>query len=312
MNDWRPTASREALEQRAEAVRTVRAFFEARGMLEVDTPALSAYAPTDPNVHSLYTVVRGAGRRWLQTSPEFPMKRLLAAGYGDCWQLCRVFRDGESGSLHNPEFTMLEWYRVGWDDARLMDEVDALLRTVVSKPGPTTRITYADAFEQATGVALREADEACCAAIGARADISVPADLPLSAWHDLLHGALVIPSLGHDGPCFITDYPIAQAALARARPGQSAVASRFELVVDGVELANGYHELADVAEQRARFAADNAARIAGGVDAMPVDYPFLAALAHGLPDCAGVALGLDRMVMLATGAGNLSEVMAFR
>jgi lysyl-tRNA synthetase class 2 len=218
------------------------------------------------------------------------MKRLLAAGYGDCWQMCKVFRDGESGRMHNPEFTLLEWYRVGFDDAALMAEVDALVRNCLDGHrvlGPTRRITYADAMQLASATdraALDHDDE------------------------DLIFGALVAPRLGLEGPCFVTDWPVAQAALARSRPGNPELAGRFELFISGIELANGYHELCDPAEQRRRFAADNTAR---GRAAVPVDERLLAALEAGLPDCTGVALGVDRLVMLALGVSTITDVVAF-
>lgn len=306
--DWRPAATRAALELRATLASRVRAFFSDRGLLEVDTPALSAYAPTDPNIESVPVELPVAGTRWLQTSPEFPMKRLLADGIGDCWQLCRVFRGGEAGRLHHPEFMMLEWYRVGWDDARLIDEVDALVRHVlkgIRVLGPTERVGYADAFERATGVAFADADAATCRVLVSEPDL----ELDPAQWHDLVMGRRVIPSLGRDGPCFITGFPAAQAALARLRDAHHA--ARFELVIDGVEVANGFHELTDPVEQRARFERDNAARKAADLPQMPLDENLLAAMAHGLPDCAGVALGFDRLVMLAAGARRISDVVAF-
>ncbi|MEX0900607.1 MAG: EF-P lysine aminoacylase EpmA [Gammaproteobacteria bacterium] len=308
MDDWRPTAGRHALEVRAELMRRTRAFFDARGLLEVETPMLSAAAPTDPNIPSV-----AAGDRWLQTSPEFPMKRLLAAGVGDCWQLCRVFRAGEAGRLHNPEFTLLEWYRVGWDDAALMDEVETLVNEVLAgfralEPGE--RVTYAQAFHRATGVAHVAADAERCAAIARDCNLAAPPDLTLAQWHDLILGAVAMPKLGCDGLCFITDFPAEQAALARLR-GMPPVAARFELVVDGMEIANGYHELCDPVEQARRFHADNAARATAGLPTLPQDARLLAALEHGLPDCAGVALGFDRLVMLALGADHIQDAIAF-
>jgi elongation factor P--(R)-beta-lysine ligase len=313
LTDWRPTAARDALEVRAELMRRARAFFDARGVLEVETPMLSAAGPTDPHIHSLATELRGAGARWLQTSPEFPMKRLLAAGVGDCWQACRVFRDGEVGRLHNPEFTLVEWYRIGWDDAALMGEVESFVRALLAgfRPlGNGERVTYAQAFQRATGVAHVDAGADACARIAADAGVHAPAGLTLPQWHDLIVGAVAMPTLGREGLCFITDYPAEQAALARLR-GRPPVAARFELVIDGVELANGYHELCDAGEQAARFHADNAARAALGLEAMSPDARLLAALEHGLPDCAGVALGFDRLAMLALGADHISEVLAF-
>lgn len=314
MASWRPTATRDALTQRAELLRRMRAFFDARGVLEVETPALAAAAPTDPHIASLNTQLAGVGRRWLQTSPEFPMKRLLAAGYGDCWQLARVFRDGEAGRLHSPEFSLLEWYRIGWNDAQLIDEVDALMRALFDgyrAAGPIERIRYAEAFERATGVAFAAATPSACASILVRAGASFPEQMPDAAWHDLVMGVVVAPTLGHNGLCFVTDYPATQAALARLRDDNQAFAGRFELFIDGVEVANGYHELTDGAEQRRRFEADNAARVAAGLPPMPIDEALLAALDAGLPGCAGVAVGFDRVVMLALGATSIAEVTAF-
>lgn len=289
-------------------MRRARAFFDERDLLEVETPMLSSAAPTDVNIHSLST-----GDRWLQTSPEFPMKRLLADGIGDCWQLCRVFRAGEAGRLHNPEFTLLEWYRVGWDDDALMDEVEAFVHEMLD--GYRTldageRVTYAQVFHRATGVSHAAADAGRCAAIARDCGLAAPEALTLAQWHDLIVGAVAMPTLGCDGLCFITDYPAEQAALARLR-GRPPVAARFELVIDGIEIANGYHELNDPAEQARRFNADNAARVAAGLPAMPQDTRLLAALEQGLPDCAGVALGFDRLVMLALGAESIQDVIAF-
>lgn len=301
-------AVRATLESRAALAARIRGFFAARGSIEVDTPALSNYAPTDPNIQSLATEVPGHGRLWLHTSPEFPMKRLLAAGVGDCWQLCRVFRGGESGRLHRPDFLMLEWYRVGWDDLRLMDEVDALVRHAIGdrRPlGPSTRITYADAFCEHTGIAFEDATPDACREMLEDDDL----ELALGEWHDLVMGRLVVPALGRDGPCFITAYPRDQAALARIRP--DGTAARFELVIDGVEIANGYHELTDAVEQRARFERDNAVRRACGREPMPIDEALIAALAAGLPECAGVALGFDRLLMVAAGATAIAEVEPF-
>ena len=312
MHDWRPTATRRALVARAEFLRRTRAFFDARGVLEVETPYLSPAAPTDLHLAPVVATVSET-RRHLHTSPEFAMKRLLAAGAGDCWQLCRVFRDGEQGALHNPEFTLLEWYRLGLDDAALMDEVDSLMHALCNGfkvLGPTTRVAYADAFRDAVGVA-HDADAGAIARALREAGVVPPADADRATLVDFAAGALMVPALGRDGPCFVVDYPADQAALARLR-GELPVAARFELVIDGVELANGYHELTDAAEQRRRFDADNAARAAAGRPVMPVDERLLAALEHGLPDCAGVAVGFDRVLMLALGAADLSEVLAFR
>lgn len=311
MTDWRPTATRRALEARATFLRRTRAFFDARGVLEVETPYLSDAAPTDPHIASVGATVDGE-RRYLHTSPEFPMKRLLAAGIGDCWQWCRVFRDGERGALHHPEFTLLEWYRVGFDDAALMRELDELVRGLFDGfrgLGATTRVAYADAFHASLGVPVDAGTDELRRALDA-ASVAAPDDADRAALVDLAAGAVMVPELGRGGPCFVTDFPADQAALARLR-GEPPVAARFELVIDGIEVANGYHELTDAVEQRRRFDADNAVRARAGRPVMPVDERLLAALGHGLPGCAGVAVGMDRLLMLALGATDIAEVLAF-
>ena len=316
--DWRPTAPPENLRTRARVLATIRAFFAARGVLEVDTPALAAATVTDLHLHSLATRYRGPGADdgltlYLQTSPEFAMKRLLAVGSGPIYQICKAFRDGEAGRRHNPEFTMLEWYRPGWDHHRLMDEMDELLAAVLGVPA-AERLGYRDAFLRHAGV-----DPHRCSAerlterlVEAGVAAPDPEGLDRDDLLDLLLTRLVEPHLGRDGSAtFLHDYPASQAALARVRPDDPPVAERFEVFVDGVELANGFHELTDAAEQRRRFAADLAARRRRGLPRVPVDHRLLAALEHGLPTCAGVALGIDRLVMLACGADRLDQVLAF-
>lgn len=244
------------------------------------------------------------------------MKRLLAASSGDIYQICRVFRDGEAGRRHNPEFTLLEWYRTGFDHHRLMDEVAELLAGLLQPFRPLAapeRFSYRDAMLKHAGV-----DPFTDAADRIRARIHEAGVVPpdslgddRSAWLDLLLSICVAPQLGHGRAAFIYDFPPAQAALARIRPEAQPVAERFEVFVDGLELANGFHELTDAEEQRARFDSDLAARERVGSSAAPVDEHLLAALAAGLPDCAGVALGFDRVVMLATGASHIREVLSF-
>jgi len=295
-----------------------RQFFEDRGVLEVETPILSAAAVSDPQIESLATRVAGVpGRVYLCPSPEYAMKRLLAAGSGDIYQICKVFRDAERGRWHNPEFTMIEWYRLGLDDAALMDEVEALVRSLL-EPGrrlePAERLSYSAALRRHAGIdafgsSERELDEAA-----ARHGISCDAQLDRDAKLDLLMGLIVGPALGRERPCFICDYPASQAALARLRPvraGEPQVAARFELYLDGLELANGFHELAQPQEQRARFSQDLESRGARGQAVPPLDENLLAALENGMPDCAGVALGFDRLVAIALGADRLAEAMAF-
>lgn len=312
-SDWPPSARLETLQARAAMFAHIRQFFATTGALEVETPILSQFAVTDPALASLATRVGGAAR-YLQTSPEFPMKRLLAAGSGAIYQICKVFRDDERGRRHHPEFTLLEWYRPGWDHHQLMDEVAALTRVVLARPDfPVERITYRDLFRReldldpwtATIADLR--DTALAAGI---AD-AVTLDLEPDGWLDLLLTHRLEATLGRDGMTFLYDYPPSQAALARIRPGPFPAAERFELYLNGIELANGYHELTDTAEQQARFAADLALRQAQGQPILPLDVRLLGALASGLPACAGVALGLDRLLMLATGATHIDEVLAF-
>lgn len=302
---------------RARLLREVRAFFDARGVLEVETPQLSAAAATDLHLDSLpVSLPGGMGLRWLHTSPEFPMKRLLAAGAGDIWQLARVFRGAESGRRHNPEFSLLEWYRVGWDAAALMGEVDALLRALATdrvELGPTVRLSYREAFRVHAGFDPFTAPAGDIVAALAAAGGDPPGGLheDRAAALDLALALLVEPHFDPARPTFMFDFPASHAALARIRPGDPPVAERFELFLGGMELANGFHELTDAAEQAERFAADLAARRSRGLADLPVDDRLLAALAHGLPDASGVALGFDRLVMVLAGAEHISEVMAF-
>ncbi len=331
--DWRPSASLETLRRRADLAAAVRAFFAERGVLEVETPSLAAATVTDPHLRSLVTHCAepaggGSRRLYFQTSPELAMKRLLAAGSGAVYQLGRAFRDGEAGRRHNPEFTLLEWYRPAFDHHRLMDEVEELLRATLGdrlSALPAERLTYRQAFERHAGVdPFRDPPERLRAA-AERATSGTPPDLgdDRDAWLDLLMATVVEPRLGWEdeageGPhraLFVHDFPASQAALARLRPaaepGGPALAERFELFVAGVELANGFHELADPAEQRRRFEGDLATRRDRGLPEVAMDERFLAALEAGLPPCAGVALGFDRLVMLATGAASIAEVLAF-
>jgi lysyl-tRNA synthetase class 2 len=310
---WRPSAEIEILRGRAAILARLRAFFAERGVLEVETPALSAATVTDLHLHSLAAKVEYAGESrlfYLQTSPEFAMKRLLAAGSGPIFQLCRSFRDGESGRLHNPEFTMLEWYRPGYDHQKLMDEMADLLELLLGGPR-AERKTYGEAFAAVYGIDPHAAKAEELAALAAARGIEVVGygkDSPVDDWLMLLFSLGVEPGLGRGRPTFIYDYPASQAALARVADGR---ARRFEVYAHGIELANGFHELSDAAEQRRRFEADREERRRRGLPLPPIDENLLAALEAGLPDCAGVALGVDRLVMLALGKKSLAEVIAF-
>jgi lysyl-tRNA synthetase class 2 len=286
--DWAPSCSLAALSARAGLLASVRAFFHDRGVMEVQTGVIGAATVTEPAVESI--AVPGLG--YLQTSPEYQMKRLLAAGAPSIYQLGPVFRAGEAGRRHNPEFIMLEWYRLDFDDRQLMDEVAALLSATLG-PAPCDAIPYAEVVARAPAAIEVQAS-------GGLSEREL-LDLRFSRGLDLLP----------PGRWFVTDYPADQAALARRRPDNPAVAARFELVVNGLEIANGYHELADPREQRARFEHDLAIRRAGGQPEHPPDERLLAALEHGLPGCAGVALGFDRLLMLKLGARSLHEVMPF-
>lgn len=304
----------------------IRAFFAAAGVMEVETPILSHAGATDPALASLSLssgrsgVGSGADRTlFLQTSPEFPMKRLLASGSGPIYQICKVFRGEERGRRHHPEFSLLEWYRPGLDDGQLIDEVAELVRAVLQRPMlPMQRIRYRDLFREVLDLdpftapvqTLREA------AITAGIPDADRLDLERDAWLDLLLTQCLEARLGRSGMSFLCDYPPSQAALARIRPAgdppdDQAVAERFELYIDGVELANGFHELTDAVEQGARFAHDRTERRRLGLTEIPHDTRLLAALQAGMPASSGVALGLDRLLMIAVGATHIDQVLAF-
>ena len=293
-----------------------RACFAEAGVLEVETPLLSRAAVTDVHLESVPAEVAGQGRMYLHTSPEYPMKRLLAAGLGDCYQVCRVFRDGECGPQHNPEFTMIEWYRVGFDATQLMDDVERVVGRMLAGLRDwqaAERVTYREAVRELGGVDPMTASAGTLAAALEGHGVAPPSSArsDREALLDLLVSTVVGPRLGRDGAVFVHDYPASQAALARIRAAEHPVADRFELYLDGLELANGFHELADAGEQRRRFEADLSARASLARAPRPLDERFLAALAHGLPDCSGVALGFDRLVMAALRLGSIDQALAF-
>ena len=320
MEDWQPTAGVEAVRLRAQLNAAMRAFFAGRGVVEVETPVLSRGGNTEPNIapFSLEFSGRteGAPRaRWLRTSPEHALKRLLAAGVGDCYELGRVFRDGEAGGRHNPEFTMLEWYRVGWDHRRLAEETAELARAALALVGREARlehIAYRDLYRERLGVdPFLATDDALRMVLG---DVVVdPQGLVRDDWLDLLMTHRLQPGFDPAVMLAVHDWPATQCALARLRCGNDGIAfaERFELYLGPVELANGYHELTDAAEQRARFERDLAVRGGRGAPRPPLDDAFLAALAHGLPSCAGVALGVDRLLMAMLGTERIADVLAF-
>jgi len=306
-----------ALQLRAKLNAAIRAFFAERCVLEVETPVLSQAGNTEPNIQSFSThftghVDAGASLRWLRTSPEYPLKRLLAAGVGDCYELGRVFRNGEAGGRHNPEFSMLEWYRVGWNDRRLAQETIALVRSalvLVGREATVQVLTYRELFVQTLGIdPLCDSIETLRAALG---DIAIdPRGLTRDDWLDLLMTHHIQPGFARDSLTVVHDWPASQCALARVRHDDPPVAERFELYLGSFEVANGYHELNDAREQRARFVRDNAVRAARGLPQLPLDERLLAVLSQ-LPDCAGVAVGVDRLLMALRGTAQIDHVLAF-
>lgn len=306
--DWQPSASIEKLQLRAKILAQIRQFFAARNVLEIETPLLCSTTATDPHIAS----ISADKNRFLQTSPEFCMKRLLAAGSGSIYQICKSFRDDEIGRLHNPEFTILEWYRTGFNHLQLMTEMDQLLQEIL-KTAAAQRYTYQEIFEKYLQLNPHSSSVAELKQCAEKNNITatVLEDENPDSWLHVLLTHLIEPKLGKDAPIFIYDFPISQAALARIRPGNPAVAERFEVYYKGIELANGYHELADANEQRKRFANDLEKRKQLGYREIPADEKLLIALSHGFPDCAGVALGIDRLVMLAANANSIAEIMSF-
>lgn len=315
---WQPSASFEALRLRARLNAAVRAFFAERNVVEAETPVLSRAGNTDPNIASFSLEfsgrTEGAPRaRWLRTSPEYPLKRLLAAGFGDCYELGRVFRDGEAGGRHNPEFTMLEWYRVGWDHRQLIEEAASLVNAalaLVGRAAQLKQVSYHALYREQLGVDPATANDAQLrAALG---DVVIdPQGLGRNDWLDLLMTHRLQPSFPADQLLAVYDYPASQCALARIREGEPAVAERFELYLGPLEIANGYHELADATEQRVRFEHDLQRRGERGDVQPPRDENLLSALSDGFPSCAGVALGMDRLLMAMLGTGRIADVLAF-
>lgn len=301
------------LEQRARLLARIREFMARRSILEVETPVLHPGGNPDANIQGLTTTVnspfgQGPQRFFLHTSPEFAMKRLLAAGSGPIYQITRVFRDGEAGRYHQPEFTMLEWYRPGFNHLDLMDEMDELLLDLGLQSG--RRETYAALFERACRLNPHDCSLAELQAVAAELGLSTESS-DRSMLLDLVFSHAVLPHLGRERPCFVYDFPVCQAALARLRPPDNAAAERFELFINNMEIANGYNELTDISEVNNRFEMENERRREQGRATVPVDRHFLAALEQGLPPCAGVAVGVDRLLMALAGSHALADVLAF-
>jgi lysyl-tRNA synthetase class 2 len=306
---WRPSASLTALQQRARIYHQIRTFFDMRDCLEVDTPLLSPSTNTDANIESIKASNLGQ-TLYLQTSPEFAMKRLLAAGVGSIYQICHAFREGEKGRRHNPEFTLLEWYRIGFDYQQLMDEIECLIDNISGESNHYQRISYRQLLLDHIDVDM---DKIELLGLQQKVDQLVPgtsvAELDVDQCLDLLIGLVIAPEI--TGYVFVYDYPVSQAALARVKTTNPNVAERFELFYNGLELANGFSELCDSSQQRARFEGDNNRRLAAGLEPYPVDELLLSALNSGLPECAGVAIGLDRLLMVLLGKGSIDQVLSF-
>lgn len=331
MNDWRPSASPELIKLRADTLRNIRAFFDAKKILEVDTPILSSATIPDPFIESFHTryipltQVMQRDNYYLQTSPEFPMKRLLASGIGSIYQISKVFRQGESGPRHNPEFTLLEWYRDGWNHHQLMQEICELLHALLSSHVELAEpqfITYGAAFQESLGINPHSASQetliACAENLGL--DNVLDKDDDRDRFLELLFSHAIEANLGKSKDendivkpciCFLYHYPASQASLAKTRQEHGhAIAERFEVFIDGMELGNGFHELNDANEQRKRFQVDNQFRIQAGQSVIPMDEYFLAAV-DSLPDCAGVAIGIERLLMVLSQSQHINDVITF-
>ena len=310
MSEWEPSGGIDELRARAVMLADVRAFLSSRSVLEVDTPSLGQFAITDPNIE-LFEVATPDGTRFLQSSPEYAMKRLLASGSGDIFQLGKVFRSGEHGGRHNPEFVMLEWYRVDWTHYQLMREVAELIAETLRLS--TWQIWSLEAlFDHFCQINLHEATELELKVAVVNARIDVVGDLDKLDYLDLLMTHVVEPGIALWGLVFIVDFPKQQAALSRIiERGDNPVAARFEAYVHGVELANGYWEESDPDILTKRFQADNGLRASRGQAAREIDERLISASRAGVPDCAGVAVGFDRLLMLAQGRSELSQVMSF-
>ena len=326
--DWRKSATNEMLLKRALMLKSIRAFFDDRGVIEVETPVLARFCTTDPHLDSLQTHFRDH-TCYLNTSPEYAMKRLLASWGEPVFQICKAFRDDELGPFHNPEFTLLEWYRPGFSQQQLMVELEHLvlelgqLLSVSSAENHEStvcqfqRVSYQQAFEDSVGLNPHVADTSQCYGVVKANNIEIPQGLglddSLDAWLDWILVQLVAPSFQHDGFTFLYDYPASQCALAKlgTNPERQQVAKRFELFYGELELANGFDELTDAQEQQSRFRHENARRADSGKSTCELDSYLIAALEHGIQDCAGVALGLDRLLMVLAEESSIDKVLAF-
>jgi len=316
VSKWHPNATLEIINLRAELLNKARQFFQSNNYLEVETPFLSRSTTPDPNIESFITEFNQV-QYYLHTSPEFPMKRLLASGSGAIYQICKVFRQGELGKNHNPEFTMIEWYQPQLDYHGLMQQLDKLVRVLLQDKialKETVLYSYRQVFKDYLALDPFVDEKEQLLAIIQQNNIQLygnGADLTKDALLDLLMTHLIQPRLPEACPVFIYDYPASQAALANIRKDNVAVAERFELFINSMELANGYQELLDADEQQRRFESENKIRSQSGQQQIPIDKNLIAALNAGMPMTAGVALGFDRLIMLAAGVDSISDILAF-
>ncbi|HDX1177863.1 TPA: elongation factor P--(R)-beta-lysine ligase [Pasteurella multocida] len=313
--NWQPSASIENLLARAKIIAEIRRFFTDRGLLEVETPVLSEFGVTDVHLSTFNTdfispMAEKSKTLWLSTSPEYHMKRLLAAGSGPIFQLCHVFRNEEAGQHHNPEFTMLEWYRPHFDMYRLINEVDDLLQQILDCK-PTESLSYQFVFQEYVGLDPLSAEKAELVAKAKQHHLQQAEQQDRDTLLQFLFSTVVEPNIGKENPVAVYHFPATQAALAQISSEDHRVAERFEFYYKGLELANGFHELTDVNEQLHRFEQDNVQRQKMGLPQRQIDKRLLGALQAGVPNCSGIALGVDRLLMIALGANAIHEVMAF-
>lgn len=312
---WKPSANIQNLLQRAKIINKIRRFFTERGLLEVETPVLSEFGVTDVHLSTFNTqfispFAEQSKTLWLSTSPEYHMKRLLAAGSGPIFQLCRVFRNEEAGQRHNPEFTMLEWYRPHFDMYRLINEVDDLLQQILDCK-PAESLSYQFAFQEYVGLDPLSAEKSELIEKAKRHHLQGAENESRDTLLQFLFSTLVEPKIGQDSPVAVYHFPATQAALAQVSSEDHRVAERFEFYYKGLELANGFHELTDANEQQHRFEQDNRLREKMGLPQQAIDERLIEALRAGVPNCSGVALGVDRLLMIALGAEKIADVMAF-
>ena len=312
---WQPSASIKNLLTRAKLIEEIRRFFTDRGLLEVETPVLSEFGVTDVHLATFSTeFISPFGEQsktlWLSTSPEYHMKRLLAVGSGPIFQIGKVFRNEEAGNRHNPEFTMLEWYRPHFDMYRLINEVDDLLQQILECP-PAESMSYQFAFQQYVGLDPLSADLSELVEKAKKYQLMGAENESRDTLLQFLFSAVVEPQIGQEAPVVVYHFPASQAALAQISSEDLRVAERFEFYYKGLELANGFHELSDAREQLRRFQQDNLQREKMGLPVRAIDTRLLSALQAGIPNCSGVALGVDRLLMIAMGAEHIKEVISF-